>query len=235
MSETNGGRRNGHGWLARSAGAFLALVAVGAALAACDASGQTPSATATATVRSTPTATVTPQTLYQADWSHGADGWNLPSAWRVSGGALVNDGSGTAPEMIPLTVTSPKYTLTFQIQVQGITPAVGMSSEYGVIAQDEQGHPLYYAVLSSLDPLPPHHGFSELIIPNAVSTRTQDFVPGSILRTFVVQVREDEISFLIDGSGLGSLVSPVSLVPSRLVFVDRYVQLMVASVTITTP
>ena len=218
---------------------ILSLVAVltSTLLAACASGTRASSPTPTATTQPpAPTATVVPRILYQADWSHGANGWHLPAHWQVAGGALVNDGKGTTPVVVPIDVTTPDYTLTFQAQVQNVTPATGPSGgEYGVIAEDTQGHPLYYAVLNQIDAAPPHHGFSYLYAPNSTIGSTQDFVPGSILRTFAVRVREDEISFLIDGSGLGSVISPVPLVPARLNLVDRYVQLTITSVTLTTP
>lgn len=236
MTQVSGGKRGQRPRVIRIAAAVALVVVVGAVLAACDTSMRMPTPTATARAVFTPTATSVPQVLYQADQAHGASGWHLPEHWQVSSGTLVNDGNGTAPAVIPITVTAASYTLTFQAQVRAVTPPKGTTQgEYGIIGEDMQGNPLYYAVLARVDPTPPHHSFSELYIPNSITIRTQDFDPGSTPRTFEVQVRDDEIKFFIDGSSLGSVVSPAQLVPSHLDLVDRYVQMTITSVTVTTP
>lgn len=236
MTQTRDDIQRPHPRIARGAALMLLIGLAGTLLAACDTTARSANPTATPRAMFTPTATTVPRVLYQADWSHGANGWHLPAHWQVSGGALLNDGTGTTSTLVPFDVTAPQYTLTFQAQVQAVTPAKGPSGgEYGVIAEDTHGHPLYYAILSGLDAAPPHHGYSYIFAPNSTIASTQDFVPGSILRTFVVRVRGDEISFIIDGSGLGSVTSPVPLVPSRLELIDQYVQLTITSVTLTTP
>lgn len=185
-----------------------------------------------------PKATPTPQVLYTADWSHGADGWKLPPHWSVQNGQLVNDGKGTDAIPIPFALTQQQYTVEMDLQVVDYTCSRNCN-EYGFVADGTNGVHLYVAEADEIDMLPPHHGFSLLTSPHFAdqqhSVATQDFIPGTNVRTYTVSVDGNIASFAISGSGVGSVATTLPLSPANLSISDQHVQLIISSLTITTP
>jgi hypothetical protein len=209
-----------------------ALVAV-LALAGC-----APGEISTSVATPAPTSTSAPHTVYQADWSQGADGWTLPPHWSVSNGALVNDGGGTASIQIPYQVTDKSYSIHLQIRVLGVNAAQACGA-YGLLGQSTANALLYTAVVHCLD----HkwHSFS-LLYPakpdasqSGYADATADFTPGTQTRSYLLQVDGPYISFTPGGSYIGTVKSGLPLDPSRLVLEDQYVQMQVESLSITTP
>lgn len=215
----------------------LAACLAVAALAGC-----AQSTSAAISVHARATATVTPvrvTVLYQADWSHAADGWTLPNGWSFAGGQLVNDGSGTASISIPYVPQLANYTVEVDMQVMSIGARSGCDL-YGIESYDSQGAQQYTGIATCLDPGTPHHGFSELETTNASASAPsnviqQDFVPGSIVRRFTVHVDGQSVTFGIGPSALGTLETTVASAPAHLVIADRYIGLAVSRVVITSP
>ena len=72
--------------------------------------------------------------------------------------------------------------------------------------------------------------------PDGVKIGAYDFTPGRSTRPYAWQVDGKFISFIAGGSRIGGQVeSAVPLAPARLVFLDQSVQMVIESVTITTP
>ncbi len=213
--------------------ALLALLA--SACATPMTSGQAiPTSTATAL----PTATPAPRVLYTADWSHGANGWTLPPHWSIQGGQLVNDGQGDDAIPIPFSPTESRYTVEMQAQVEGYTCSPNCN-EYGFAADGIDGTHLYVAEIDEIGLNPPHHGFSMLTTPHPQDTSraiaTQDFIPGVNVRSYRVSVDGNSAFYAISESGVGAIEVAVPLSPVHLSITDQHVQLIVSSLTITTP
>ena len=215
------------------------LVALTLALAGCAAPGVASSASPTAAPPA-PTATPAPRTLYTADWSRRASEWSLPLHWRIVEGALTNDGDSTAVSVLPIPyqVTSQSYSIHMQIRLIA-AKGPGVSSMYALIGQTPSGKLLYTATASNVE----HtlHSFAAVFPaqPDAVRASdafaTCDFTPGRSTRPYLVQVDGPYISFIAGGGLVGQVRSAPPLAPARLALLDQSVQLVVESLTITTP
>ena len=218
--------------------AFLwgACVIVGAGLSLSACAGQPTEQTAR-TPTNSPTAPA-PRTLYTADWSHGPDGWTLPPDWSVQNGQLVNNGQGVNTIPIPYHLTAPQYTIKMQIRVQDYT-CPGVCNAYGLAAQGTNGAHLYVAQIYAIAMNPPHHGFALLMTPHPQDPRyqlaTQDFIAGSNVRSYTVSVDGATASYAISGTRLGSVTASLPFSPTTLSISDEHVQLVISSLTITTP
>lgn len=217
------------------AGWALAALAFALALAGC-----APAATSgdKSVATPAPTATVAPQTLYQADWSQRAGEWTLPPHWSVVNGQLANDGesSDVIPLTIPYTVTAQNYTLTMQIRAIA-AKGPGVSNMYGVVGQTPSGKLLFTAEATQVE----HtlHSYA-LVYPadpdtSSVTFGTYDFTPGRSTRPYLWQVEGPYVSFTAGDGFIGQVKSAAPLTPARLIFLDQNVQLVIESVKITTP
>lgn len=89
------------------------------------ASPEPPTATPEPTATSVePTAQPTPQPaagtlVYEADWSAGADDWQLPEGWLIENGALVAVGSETPSAAVaPFTPANANYAIEVELAIQ---------------------------------------------------------------------------------------------------------------------
>jgi hypothetical protein len=207
------------------------LAIVGCASAATPPGG--PSASAP-----TPTAITAPKTLYQADWTTRASEWTLPPHWSVVNGQLANDGDSASviALTIPYDVTAQNYTLTMQIRAIA-AKGPGVSNMYGLIGQTPSGKQLFTAEATQVE----HSLHSYALVypaqpdPNGIGFGTYDFTPGRSTRPYVFQVEGSYVSFTAGGGLIGTVKSATPLAPTRLIFLDQNVQLVIESLTITTP
>lgn len=224
-------------WGARAR--LLALVAlvvgVAASMVGCAGAGVSTRTAATPSATATPA----PQTLYQADWAARPNEWKLPAHWSIANGQLVNDGQSAKvlAVSIPYVVTAQRYTLHLDIRALAAN-GPGVNNMYGVLGQTPEGKLLFTAEASEVE----HTLHSYAIVypslpdPNSNNTfGTADFTPGRSSRPYVVQVNDKELSFTTGGGLIGDVLSAQSLSPARLILVDQNVQLVVESLTITTP
>ncbi|MFI5277887.1 MAG: hypothetical protein ACHQ1E_11505, partial [Ktedonobacterales bacterium] len=169
-----------------------------------------------------------------------ASEWKLPAHWSISNGALANDGQGTDAIRLPIPyqVTIPNYTLSMQILTLAAN-GPGVSNKCAFVGQSPAGQLLYTAALNDLQPS--LHSYA-LIYPANPDTSNKnnvgyyDFTPGRQTRPYQVQVSGHFVSFSAGGSLIGTPVKSIDqLAPAQLVFVDQSVQLVIQSVTITTP
>jgi hypothetical protein len=215
----------------------LALVAlvVALALAGCG-SGAAPSAAQTATPA--PTATSAPRTLYQADWTQRAGEWTLPPHWSIVNGALQNDGqsSSVIALTIPYQVTAQNYSIHMEIRALAAN-GPGVQNMYGLLGQTPSGKLLYTGEASDIQPS--LHSYA-IIYPaepdtSSITFGTYDFTPGRSTRPYLWQVQGPYVAFTAGDGFIGEVKSAAPLAPARLVFVDQNVQLVIESLTITTP
>jgi len=186
-----------------------------------------------------PTATSAPRTLYQADWTNRAGEWTLPPHWSIVNGALQNDGASSSviALQIPYQVTAQNYTLSMQIRAIA-TKGAGVGNMYGVRAESPSGAYLFTGAATDIQPS--LHSYAIVYPatpnPNGVGFGTYDLTPGRSTRPYEWQVDGEFVSFIASGSRIGGEVeSAVPLTPARLVFLDQSVQLVIESLTITTP
>ena len=187
-----------------------------------------------------PTATPAPRVLYQADFTNRASEWKLPPHWSIVNGALENDGQSSAVIELPIPyqVTTQNYTLSLQILTLAAN-GPGVNDEYGFLGKSPSGKRLYTAALTEVEHTLHSYAVCYPANPDATNNNnfgTYDFTPGRQTRPYVVQVEGPFISFLAGGSLVGTPVkSADQLAPAQLVIVDQNVQLVVQSLTITTP
>ena len=216
----------------------VALVGLLAALAL---AGCAPAASSTKpTPTPSPTATPAPRVLYHADFSQRASEWKLPAHWSIVNGALANDGQSSAVIELPIPyqVTAQNYTLSMQILTLAAN-GPGVSNKYAFVGRSLSGALLYTAALNDLQPS--LHSYA-LIYPANPDTSNKnnigyyDFTPGRQTRPYQVRVEGPFVSFSAGGSLIGTPVKSLDqLAPAQLVFIDQGVQLVIQSVTITTP
>jgi hypothetical protein len=219
----------------------LALVGLMAALTLASCAPATASAKPTPTSAPTalPTATPAPKVLYQADFTNRASEWKLPAHWSIVNGALQNDGQGAdVIELpIPYQVTTQNYTLTMQILTLA-ADGPGVNNKYAFVGRSPSGKLLYTAALNDVERS--LHSYA-LIYPanpdasNAHNIGYYDFTPGRQTRVYQVQVAGQFVSFIAGDGRIGSVKSLDQLSPAQLVFVDKSMQLVIQSLTITTP
>src|SRR5262245_8051830 len=174
------------------------------------------SGAATPTVTLVPTATATPsppRVLFQADWSHGAGPWALGVHWRLSAhGQLLNDGGGEESLTVPYLPATSDYAIEFRARILGIREARACK-QFGLLALDGQGKTLYGAVAKCLAARLPYIGAAYTI--TQVESSASDFVPGSLVRTYRVEVEGERIVFCVSGACLGDVSSPSPPMPAR--------------------
>lgn len=203
-------------------------------LAGCDLGA--PSAAKRASAPPTPTATVAPRVLYQADFTQRASEWSLPPHWNIANGALSNDGGGFNSITIPYAVIAPTYTLTVQMRVVAANGS-GTNNEYGFFGKSPANSLLFSALVGSLNQQ--DHGFSQVFPaqpdPNNPGFGTYDYSPGANSRDYAVQVDGRYINFVCGGGSLTTVTSATPLAPAHIDIMDQNVRLVVEGITITTP
>lgn len=188
---------------------FLLCVLV-CVLAACSsgAGNSSPSATraATPTVAVTPSPSVPSGTvLFQADWSHGLSSWSGTQGWKVVQGQLEVNSGNSATLAIPYKPSVSNYAIEIRLQVVRLlqdhggnflfeaTKQVGKDGyQAGVLDLKKPGpfgsHPQAQATIDPNDDMPP-----SCCLPI-------DYEPGSDWHTYRVEVRDNGVSLLDNGS-----------------------------------
>ncbi|MGO8946680.1 MAG: hypothetical protein ACLQUY_03240 [Ktedonobacterales bacterium] len=182
-------------------------------------------------------ATPKPEVVYQADWTHGANGWTMPAHWHLVDGYVENDGGGTEPLMVPYYVTSPDYTIEADLTVQNVPNTQG-SPAYGIEGLNGGGQLQFIGDIDSIQ-TKIHHGFSELYLthaePGGQPISTQDAAITYATLTFAVQVQRDNVGFCIDANCLSNLNSTTPLWPMHIAIEDLGVQMTLTRLVITSP
>jgi hypothetical protein len=225
-------------WDLPIAGVVLVIVAVVFAVLVHVVPGNsTPSRQATGTSTATPS----PRILYTADWSHGSDGWTLPSHWRLANGHIENDGYGTDSLLIPYQVTVPNYSIAVDFTVEKITN-LATSHGYGIEGFSTGNTLQFLSSIASITKLPQgpaYHGFSQNYVAHADSEgdqmSTNDFTVLFYTQTFSVQVQGNSVGFCPGVSCLANVNSTTPLSPLQIAIYDLGVQLSISRIVITSP
>lgn len=192
--------------------AILSIILGISALASCAPapSLKAPTATAQASATVPPSVTATPRLVYQADWSHGLAGWMATPGWHVSGGVLQSDTGSDRKITSPFQPTTPDYAVEFRLQVIRVSQSA--ATQYELSADPAAGVDGYIALFDNItlshDRLSffqhPHE--SIYIDPmmdqqdmGVHTVQVHDFEPGTLLRTYRVEVRGPVATLLIDG------------------------------------
>ncbi|HLZ63714.1 MAG TPA: hypothetical protein VKR06_42835 [Ktedonosporobacter sp.] len=198
-----------HGWMLSI---FLAGCLI-ISLAAC--SSATPSTSAPRPTQAHPTSTTLPPgtLLYQADWSHGLTDWEATKGWRIVGKALESDLSDNSIT-VPYKPTVLNYAVEIQLQVVNVPHDGG---EFLITADKAPGKDGYQARVLSLLTAGQHpyatHPLSEVVIDpewntaETPGTQTIDFEPGANMRTYRVEIQDQVVRFLADGTRMSRATS----------------------------
>ncbi len=198
----------------------------------------------TTTARPIPSATATtiPQVVYQADWSHGADGWTLPAQTKIVDGHLLIDSQTSTALQIPYIPTTRNYALDMDFQIEGMT----IGGHFGLTARDAAGG-LQYAAMMACTPMhegawtPDMGGCPGAVYLNTHAAKdssgyfTSDYVVRGGPQTFHLEVTGDTVNFCPVDDCLVPVTSPQPLIASPHLFVEvRAVKLLITRVTVTT-
>jgi hypothetical protein len=191
--------------------------------------------------RAANTATPIPRVFYTADWSHGTDGWTLPSHWHLVKGRIENDGYGTGLLLIPYRVTVPNYTVAVDFTVEKITNYPS-SHSYGIGGYTNGNTIQFMSSISSimkLPQVPAYHAFSQNYVAHADSQNdqmsTQDYTVQFYTQTFTVQVQDKDLAFCMGVDCLADVYSATPLWPLQIGIYDDGVQLSISRIVITSP
>ena len=213
--------RRGEG-AARLSSVILAIVLGVFALASC-APGQpsvkAPTATpaTSATVAPSPSPTAVPRLIYQADWSHGLDGWSVTPGWSVSGGALQSN-TGTEREITsPFHPATTNYAVEVQFQIISVSQRpptrLDLSADATSGADGNRDGFIFLmdsvAITYVMFAQHPHvEVYIDPMVDMDLSTyQPHDFEPGSHWHTYRVEVRGPWALLSIDGHFMSSALS----------------------------
>lgn len=187
------------------------------------------------------TATSGPRIVYQSDWSHGADGWQLPATAQIADGRIMLDGNVAMNLGIPYVPTTRNYSIEMDYQI--LAAAVG--GHFGLTARNAAGNRQY---LAQMQCTPMHQGAWTPAMggcPGAVLVDarggtypaglwTSDYVVHGGPQTFRVDITGDTVNFCLSGDCLVPVNSAVPLdVSPRLLIEARAVKLLITRVTVS--
>jgi hypothetical protein len=191
---------------------------------------------------STPTPTATPgpsRTVYTADWSHGAGGWDLPSSVRIKSGQLIFSGNGNANLTIPYQPPVTAYTITMGMEIDAINP-VSNGGTISIAAQDAGGNSLYYAQIDCVGRQFQGCSGGEIAAgtegghyPSGIGI--SDFDTGPYVNTYKLKVDASGVTFCYAQSceTAGYVNAPKLAV--KLALQDAYLELKVTSIAVSIP
>lgn len=129
-------------------------------------------------------------------------------------GQLESDASGSATFSIPYHIPLSNYTVEFRLQVVRSLPPY--SGDYEIVAPRLTGKDGYHAGIFNLKPPGPrpfgdHPQSQAYLVPTSDASQgsgiPQDYEPGSGWHTYRVEVQDNEVSLLDDGTQIGSASS----------------------------
>ena len=182
-------------------------------LIACSISPTTPS-TAKGTPSPPTTTPVPPGTLlYQSDWSRGLDTWQATKGWKQSGKNVQTEPLANLSLTVPYQPRVADYAIEVQLQIVQVAESGG----YVALTADQQpGKDGYNASVQNLlapgkQPNGSHPHIQAYIDPlgsmDRESFETSDYEPGTHWHTFRIEVRESQVSFLVDANTVSHAIS----------------------------
>ncbi len=196
----------------------------------------------TTTARPLPSATATsvPQVVYQADWSHGANGWTLPAQAKIVDGHLLIDSKTDLALQIPYIPQTRNYATEMDFELEGLT----VGGHFGITTRDASGD-LQYSAEMTCTPMhegawtPDMGGCPGAVYLNVHYTKNRDdnfasdYIIHSGPQTFHVEVMGDTVNFCPAGDCLVPVTSAKPLDASPHIFIAvRAVKLLITRVTV---
>jgi hypothetical protein len=190
----------------------------------------------------TPSATAAPapRVVYQSDWSHGADGWTLPTSVKVVDGHLAISGSQAVQVEIPYVPTTRNYTIQMDYQI--VRAEIG--GHFGLTAFNTAGDRQY---LAQMQCTPMHQGAWTPSLGGCVGAVlvtalggtypaglfTSDYVVHGGAQSFSLSLAGDTVNFCSSGDCVSpvSSASPLDTSP-HLMIDDRAVNLIVTRIAV---
>lgn len=164
----------------------------------------------TPTPKPEPTATEVPTApkpsegalVYSANWSAGADDWDLGEGWAVTGSALVADGADAGPQLAPFNPTGPDYAVEAQIAIVGSNSCDEVAGVFARAAQaTDVATPLYSGYAGNACA---HEWRIDAIAQNDPATLTNGYRPlDTTAHTYRLEVKGERIRLFIDGKFAG--------------------------------
>ncbi len=110
-----------------------------------------------------PVSTPEESTLYQADWSKGADAWPFPGNWHWSGadGGTMESDASTANQVILAPFSPPSTDYTVEVQIKRLGYATFGGKAYGVVVRDT--NTAGYVCGTGIHTLPEHFFLSKIV------------------------------------------------------------------------
>lgn len=174
---------------------------------------QSQTSTPTTTIHLSPTNPPAGIVLYQADWSHGLNGWQA-HGWKVVQRQLETDANGISIFTLPYKPLVLNYALEIRIRVVRLVKLSG--GLFSLVAPRLPGKDGYTAgvnnfVGSATRPNGSHPAAQVFLASSAAPVqgtgRPIDYEPGLGWHTYRVEVLDNQVSLLSDGVSLVSVSS----------------------------
>jgi hypothetical protein len=163
----------------------------------------------------TPTPAIAPGTvLYQANWSHGLDGWKGSPGWSVVDGELQADTSDTTSIYTPYMPSVANYTVEARVRVVSLKQKNG--GYYSIFASQVPGKDGFQAGVSDLKGPGPRPNGSNAQLQIYIepfgamapgSFHPSDNDPGTQWHTYAVAVQGNEATLYVDGIAVTTATS----------------------------
>jgi len=191
----------------------------------------------------TPTPTHLPQgtPLFQADWSHGLADWQPTPGWQVVDGAAQSDTGDNSSLTVPYRPVTPFYAVEYHVQVANVPENGGyfILSAPQAAGSDGYSADILDLQTSARHPQGAYSNETVRIVPSDSQDPTKahinDYIPGTDLHTYRVEVDGPTVKFLIDGN-TGSIavsIKTATLSTGPLRFETRRAVVRLVSLTIT--
>lgn len=173
--------------------------------------------------------------LYQADWSKGDDGWTKSERWNVLDGQLLNDGRDTSSIVAPYEPNHLDYAVEARIQIIRVHNAAtiwGGCSRIGIFARAGTDNLGYQGKLECVALDAPYAGTAQIATDDFLAQT--DYTPGSDWHTYRLEIRGNDVSFLMDGARLLETRSNAFLSPGHVGILCDHVEVAISRFSVTT-
>lgn len=168
--------------------------------------------------------------LYSADWSHGLASWHGASAWSIAQGQLQVNSISETTIAVPFQSSQANYAI--ELQVQLIRVLKNQGNQFFIEAQSQSQKDGYKAGFMSLASPPAsespganfYAGFAQVIVdhlgPDNQNIQEIDFVPSYRLRTYRIEVQDNEVSLFVDDTRISTSVTSEPAISNGPIVLD---------------
>ena len=194
---------------------ILIAMLLASALIACSSDTVVPQKVKRTPIATTPTATVVTvpsgTLLYKADWSHRSAEWQTVPNWKIEQGQLVTESDKEVTILIPYVSITPNYAIELRAQIVRLLHRDG--GYISISTQPTATKDGYQAGLSDLKGTEPRpngshpqaHAFLEPQSSTLQGTgRPIDYEPHFDWHTYRVEVKDNEVTFFVDGTAVST-------------------------------